>query len=294
LAFGVAVEYQPEKDKQDKFTETLEYRLFRRHRSVSYQGRLHPQFTPSLSEVASQLGMTLLPAPIRLRNHAYASELTEPKLRWAVRLLERELQDRPGQLGYLIEYGRTLLRLNDPKGHAVLAQAEGQIWPVKNAPQPPAPEVQYLLEYLLTVSSKQSQCRLTSSEVVDLAVRWFPFSPPLLWVLAAHCFKAGQFGQAANLLERLITMGKTESYDRFAAFDPRIIGEDAVMNLGTCYWRLNDLPRAEACFRQLLTSPIHRANASQNLIMVKGAQHQEDSAFYSSYLGGINPERPDY
>ena len=37
--------------------------------------------------------------------------------------LELELRDRPGQLHFLIEYGRHLLWLNDPKGHAVLAEA---------------------------------------------------------------------------------------------------------------------------------------------------------------------------
>jgi hypothetical protein len=294
LAFGVAVQVQPEREKPNAFTEIWEYRLFRRHPDVHYAGRLHPHFVTPLPELATRLGKTATSSKVTLRQHAYASELTAPKLRWALRLLERELQDRPGQLGYLIEYGRTLLRLNDAKGHEVLAKAEEQILQEKNAAQPPAPEVQHLLEYLLTVSPKQSQCRLPRAEVIELALRWFPFSPPLLWVISAHCFKAEQFAQAAGLLERLAAMGKTGSYDKSAPFDPRIIGEDAVMNLGACYWRLNDLPRAEACFRQLLTSPTHEAQASQNLTLVKNAQHMADSTFYSSYLSGMNPEPPDY
>jgi hypothetical protein len=36
-----------------------------------------------------------------IRRHVYRSVLDESKLRWAVRLLERELQDRPGRLHYL-------------------------------------------------------------------------------------------------------------------------------------------------------------------------------------------------
>jgi hypothetical protein len=294
LAFGVTVQVQPNKDQPNSFTEIGDYRLFQRHPAIKYVGRLHPHFATPLAEMANQLGKRVAPSSAVIRQHAYASQLTEPKLRWALRLLERELHDRPGQLPYLIEWGRTLLQLNDPKGHAVLAKAEAQILAVKSGPVSPAPEVQQLLEYLLTVSQKQSQCRLDRAEVIELTLRWFPSSPPLLWTIASQCFKAGQFGQAARLLERLIALGRTGSYDKSSGFDPHIIGDDAVMNLGACYWRLNDLPRAEACFRQLLTSPTHQHQASQNLIMVKNAQHQEDSSFYSSYLDGTNPEPPDY
>jgi hypothetical protein len=294
LAFGVTVQVQADKDQPNSFTEIGEYRLFQYHPAMQYVGRLHPRFITPLDAVANQLSKRVAPSSIVIRQHAYTSQLTEPKLRWALRLLERELHDRPGQIAYLIEWGRTLLRLNDPKGHAVLAQAEDQILAVKEGQAPPAPEVQHLLEYLLTVSPKQSQCRLNRAKAIELTLRWFPSSPPLLWTIASQCFKAGQFGQAASLLKRLVEMGKTGSYDKFAGFDPRIIGEDAVMNLGACYWRLNDMPRAEACFRQLLTSPTHQQQASQNLITVKNAQHQEDSSFYSSYLDGMNPEPPDY
>ena len=38
------------------------------------------------------------PLEVLVRRHAYLSVLTEEKLRWAAGLLERELQDRPGQL----------------------------------------------------------------------------------------------------------------------------------------------------------------------------------------------------
>jgi hypothetical protein len=294
LAFGVSVQVQPERDKPNLFSETLEYRLFRRHPDPKYVGRLHPHFVTPLPYLANQLGKTVNASTMTIRQHAYASEMTPAKLRWAQRLLERELQDRPGQLGYLIEYARTLLRLNDPKGHSIFAMAEEQVLPHKSAVQAPISDVQFLLEYLLTVSPEKSQCGLSKPEVIDLALRWFHASPPLMWTLAGQCFHAGQFGQAIVLLERLVDMGKSGSYDKSAPFDPRIIGEDAVMNLGLSYWRLNDLPRAEACFRQLLTSASHKAKASHNLVMVKNAQHQDDSSFYSSYLSGMSPEPPAY
>ena len=129
-------------DQPDVFSETVQLRLFRRRPQVRSVGRLHSTFVPALEEVARQEGKQIAFSEMRLQCHAYLSRLTEPKLRWAVRLLELELRDRPGQLHYLIEYGRTLLLLNDPQGHAILAEAIEQILPLRSAASAPRPEVQ--------------------------------------------------------------------------------------------------------------------------------------------------------
>jgi len=286
FAFSVVVQNQVQADRPDAFTETWDYRLFRRHPEVQYGGRLHPNFVTPLANLAAKEGKKVYASGLTLRHHGYTSELKEVKLRWAVRLLERELKDRPGQLGFLIEYGRTLLRLNDPKGHAVLAEAVTQILPACQAPTAPIAQVQSLLEYLLTVSSNQSRCRLKKEEARELALRWFPASPPLLWIMAADWFQRGDYRQASQLLERLVALGQSNAYDKSEAFDPRIIGEEAVMNLGACYWRLNDLPKAEACFRRLLTGKTLQDQAKKNLTMVKNAHQQPESSFYSAFLGG--------
>ncbi|MFL5242004.1 MAG: glycosyltransferase [Gemmataceae bacterium] len=286
FAYSVVVQNQVQADRPDAFTETWDYRLFRRHPDVQYGGRLHPNFVTPLAALAAKDGKKVYASGLTLRHHGYTSELNEGKLRWAVRLLERELKDRPGQLSYLIEYGRTLLRLNDPKGHVVLAEAVVQVLPVCQAPSAPNPQVQSLLEYLLTVSHEQSRSRLKKEEARDLALRWFPSSPPLLWTVAADWFKRGDYGQAAQLLERLVALGQSNAYDKSEAFDPRIIGEDAVMNLGACYWRLNDLPKAEACFRRLLVSRTFQDQAKKNLALVRNTQQQPETSFYSAFLGG--------
>src|SRR5206468_12432256 len=135
-------------------------------------GRLHPHFVPALEEVAKQDRTKVYHSEIRVQRHAYVSPLTPAKLRWAARLLELELRDRPGQLHYLIEYGRTLLLLNDPKAHRILAEATEQIWAARDAPIPPSPAVARLLEYLITVSPEQSVSRLSREEALNLALRW--------------------------------------------------------------------------------------------------------------------------
>jgi hypothetical protein len=180
-----------------------------------------------------------------------------------------ELADRPGQLHYLIEYGRTLLRLNDPTGHDVLAEACGQVLAAAGAPAAPCPTVALLLEYLLTVSPEQSRSRISRAQARGLVMHWFPNSPPLLWHLAQAAFQSGDFRDAASLLEHVIRLGQTGTFDRSAPFDPGVMGEPALLNLGLCYTRLGELDRAELCFGPLLTSPAHHAKARQGYDLVQ-------------------------
>jgi hypothetical protein len=250
-------------DQPEGGMETMEPRLFRHHPELRYLGRLHPHLVPPLDQLARAENKKYFACDLTLRRLAYLSVVNEPKLRWAVRLLEKELKDRPGQLHYLIEYGRNLLNLNDPKGHAVLAEATQQILAHRNDPQPPTPTVGSLLEYLLMVSPQQSRSRILPGEARELALRWFPNTPPLLWLLAHQAFERDDFREAAGLLERLVQLGRSGTYDRWAAFQPQIIGGTALMNLGMCYVRLRDLGRAELCFAQLVNDPEHRVKASQ-------------------------------
>lgn len=253
----------------DRFVETVQLRLFRRLPDVRYAGRVHPDFSPSLVELGKQLQKKVYPTELSLRHHSYLKQLSKPKLRWAARLLEQELRERPGQLYYLIEYGRTLLRLNDPRGHEVLAEAVENMRPKLGTPVAPTPAVGLLLEYLLTVSPEQSRSRMTPEEALALAMRWFPSSPPLLWRAAEYYFGKGEFRRAAGLLEQLVHYGSTGTYDRSTGFDPAIINELAVMNLGACYSRLGQLGRAEQMFRILLQAPAYREEAAKHLAEVE-------------------------
>jgi hypothetical protein len=261
-------------DQPGTFSETTQLRLFRRRPQLRSIGRLHPSFVPPLEELAKQEGKQVTLSEIRLQRHAYLSPLTPAKLRWATRLLELELRDRPGQLHYLIEYGRTLLLLNDPKGHEILAEAIEQILPVRSAPSAPLPEVQRLLEYVLTASPAQSRSRLTREEGCDLALRWFPHSPGILWRIAETFFQRSDFRRAAELLERLEQCRTSGSYDRSESFDPAILGDPVAMNLGVCYTRLGELDKAERCFLRLLDSQSFQDRAAQNLALVQSLRAQ--------------------
>ena len=269
MAYVVRVQDMMKADQPDRVTETLDLRLFRRHPALRFIGRLHPHFVTPLDELARRENKQIFQANLCVRRHAYLSVLSADKLRWATRLLEMELNDRPGQLHYLIEYGRNLLRLNDPHGHTILAEASAQVHAGITAPTAPVPTVASLFEYLLTVSPDQSQSNLPRAQLLELVQRWFPESPPLLWCMANGAFQRNDFR------ERLVEMGRTGAYDHSASFDPNILRASALLNLGRCSIRLGDLDRAEFCFGQILASPDHHLQAREGYAFVQNLKRNK-------------------
>lgn len=275
FAYVVLMQELTSPDRPAKPVETWSPRLFRRLADLRFAGRLHPAFSPPLDVLARQEGKHLLQSDLLLRRHAYLSVLTPDKLRWAARLLEQELADRPGQLHYLIEYGRTLLRLNDPKGHDLLAQASDLALAAKDDPVAPMASVASLLEYLLTVSPEQSRSRIPPEQAAELALRWFPSSPPLLWVLANRAFQSGDFRAAAGLMERLVQLGRSGTYDRSTPFDPSILAEPALLNLANCYLRLGEFDLAEATFGHVMHSPAYQEQGRKGYAASQAARRKQ-------------------
>jgi hypothetical protein len=232
-------------------------RLIRRDPALNLRGRLHPEFDPPLDELAARRRQSIGNASAILRRHGYLSQPTPDKIRWVVRLLERELADRPGQIGFAIELGRNLLWLNDPRGHEVLGAAADEVRARSGDPFPPSPWVGSLLEYVLSVSPAQYRGTLERGDARSLAEKWFPRTPPVLWAVAADRFLAGDYAAAVTLLERLLLLGRTGGYDGAGGFDPAIVGNSAAVNYGTCCLHLGRWSDARAAFESVLSDPKH-------------------------------------
>lgn len=267
-ALGFLVRFQDLKhaDRLDYYTVMWHLRLFRRRDDLRFRGRCHPQFHPSANEIEARTGLRVYPSAITVRHFGYVHELVPAKLQRAVRLLELELRERPGQLYYLIEYGRTLLMLHeDQRGLEVLRQAAALILPHAGQPEAPMPLVSLLLEQLLQTPAEQLPDGFKPELVESLVWRWFPDNVPLLWLLARKAAIGERFDDAERLLRRLVQMGKDQSYEQWVSFDPRLVGDDAKSNLGACLVRQGKLDEALSLFRELLASPAHAAQARSNL-----------------------------
>lgn len=265
FAYGLTIRQELRADRPGYGGEEVQQRLFRRRPAVRYRGRLHPDFVTPLAELAAVEGKVVALAPPNAVIHrlAFLSPVTPDKVRWTVRLLEAELRDRPGQLHYLIELGRDLLRLNDPRGHEVLAEAADQVKAAAGAERPPTPNTGSLLEYLLSVSAEQCRARIGRDEARELADRWFPVNPPVAWAVASERFGAGDYQAAAWLLEKLLEMGRTGIYDRAAAFRPDILGPAAVINLAACHLKLGRPAEARRLLVPLAADPDYRTRAAE-------------------------------
>ena len=258
FAWQLRVRQETSADRPGEGLLGWEFRLYRRDVAVRYQGRLHPNFLTPLPVIAANRNQPVAAVDAVIRRHAYLSTPTPDRMRWVVRLLEAELRDRPGQVGYLIELGRNLLWLNDPRGHEVLDQAAELVKQAGGNPHPPSDWVGSLIEYLLTVSPEQSRSAIDRAEVRDWAARWFPNTPPVVWAVAGERFASGKYAAAAGLLERLVQMGRTGDYETAGGFNPNIIGSNARQNLGLCYLHLGRWDAARACFLELMNDPVCR------------------------------------
>ena len=247
------IQDQARLDRPDLLGVTWDLRLFRNHLGLRYVGRVHPALDLDRVGSEGEAKAALTPSPIVIHRYAYSSTLDEGKVRWAIRLLEKELIDRPDRLATLIEYGRNLLLIGDRRGHRVLADAIDQIAPARDDPAAPGPDVATLLEYILRAPADAYQGSVGRDQATAMALRWFPDSPPLLWAIAEPAFRAGKLQAAAVLLDQLVHFGRTGNYNHALPFDPRIIGTLPLMNLGQCFRALGEPEKARKCFHDALS-----------------------------------------
>jgi tetratricopeptide (TPR) repeat protein len=277
LAFFIRRQDLKREGQLDYYTMMWQLRLFRRREDLRYQGRCHPEFRPDIAEIEEKTGLRVFQSTITMRHYGYLAGMLPEKLRRAARLLELELNDRPGQLYYLIEHARTLSMLNDPGADEIRMQAAAILLPQTKLAEPPAPIVSLLLEELLQLPPEQLPAGFHPELIESLVWRWFPSSAPLLWLLARKAAMAGQFESAEKLLRRLVQMGRDHSYDQWVSFDPRLVGDDAKSNLGACLLRQEKLNEAVSLFKELLASPTHAAQARSNLDAIE--QYMQQSRF---------------
>ncbi|HWD94690.1 MAG TPA: glycosyltransferase [Verrucomicrobiae bacterium] len=274
LAYFIRRQDLKDADRLDYHSMMWQLRLFRRRDDLRFQGRCHPDFRPEIEEIEAKTGQHALFSSITIRHYGYIGALLPAKLRRAARLLELELRERPGQLYYLVEYARTLAQLEDARWENVLREAAAILLPLTRQEEPPTPVVSLLLEHLLSLPPAQLPPGFSPELLENLALRWFPSSVPLLWLLARQAASSEKFGEAEQLLRRLVQMGKDHSYDQWVSFDPRLVGDDAKSNLGACLVRQGKLEEALVIFRELLASPTQAEQARANVEAIEQFMRQ--------------------
>jgi hypothetical protein len=257
--------------RPEQQAETMDLRLFRRRGDLHFVGRAHPHFEAGLAEKVRREGFEVRPSAIIIQGAPF-QEQTESKLRFAVRLMELELQDRPGQLHYMIELALAFLQLKDPKAQTLMADAAQQVVAQREAKTAPNVKVQALLAYVQTMP--EGSTSLSRDLARELSLRWYPASPRLMHIIAEDAYQRRDFRLAASLLERLLTLGRTGQFDRSHAFDPDLLGDRARVNLAACYYNLGEAIKAEQCYRPLLANEKYRTLAAEGIAAAQRLQRQ--------------------
>ncbi len=265
LAYAVIRQDLVEEQRLDHFTEMWQVRLYRNEPDLKFAGRFHHRPSPPLSEIAARKGLEVRESQVRIRHYGYVSSMKAEKNRRAALWLALELSDRPGQFYYLVELGLTLLALGDLQGRERLAEAARMV--VEDDAQVAAchGECAMLLEFVLGYDKLPANFPLSRKRARVLAQERFPTSIPLVWQLASEAHRAGRFAESAGLLERILSLSESGRYDRTISFNPAIMGDDALLNLGVCYVRLGKLKAAEQAFHKLIGSPTRGEQAATNL-----------------------------
>lgn len=247
--------------------QAWDLRLFRNRPGLAYVGRLHPAFEAAVVQEVTAEGLAVEMSSIRLRSagRSEPGPMTEHQARWTLFLVEKELNDRPGQIRYLIEAARLLRRLGDFRAEAAFAVAADAVFAARGAERPPTDKVRYLLEIVLESSVDQPIGPIDRREALRLTLKWFRDSPPLLWTLAGSHHARGEFTEAAAVLEHLVELGETGKYDHSRPFPAEFVGDQARMNLAACYARIGRPAEARALFTGLLPHPRMGADAAKNL-----------------------------
>jgi Glycosyl transferase family 2 len=237
--------------------------IYRRRNEIRYVGRIHEHFDPPLERLAARWGMKVSSSPVRLAHTGYQLKKRPQKLQRNLALLELELADRPGQFYYLVELGRSLLLAGQSRGHAVLTEAAQILRPAVHQPQPPSPLAAAFLEYAL--SHAPADFSVSRQNAVDAAVRWFPSSPPLMWLVARWHYEQGHIADAARLLQLVLEMGEKKTYDDTISFDQSIFGDETRLNFGVCCAKLGQTEKAVQQFNLIKTGSRFYSAAQQNI-----------------------------
>jgi hypothetical protein len=274
LAFTILREDLVDLAQPDQYTEMLHTRLFRNRPDIHFVGHIHHQFTPPLSEITAQTGLDVLHSSIRLRHYGYAADTNKEKLKRAVRYMEMDLRDDPDDFYYIVELGRSYVALGDSRGEPLLVKAADMLRRGAAGAVNGGGMLAALLEHVLACDKLPDGFPLSLSEARRIALERFPDSAPLLWQIARHEFRHNRFERCRQLLEQVLALGQSKTYNRLSSFTPSILGDDALLNLGVCCTQLGQLDRAEQCFQGLLGSRKLAKAAKANLQQVRQLRRQ--------------------
>lgn len=236
-------------DEHGNFSEMYQTRMWRTHPHMRLQGVIHAQFPePVLKRVGK--GRRMLDTQIRFRHDGFIGGVTKEKIRRNLPYLLKEDELRPGQLYFEICIAESYLLLEDPSGVPRVMELLERIL---NEPEPGRLPRQAILvislylDHILPNLDEESQI----DQICDFVMKHFNTNIPVLWALQQYYMQKGNAAIAYQMLKRIEELHRTGTGDRFAGYNPRIVNEALLINLGTLAERFGDKQVAVYCYKKL-------------------------------------------
>lgn len=228
------------------WTPYREYRLFRNHPEIRFDGVIHETVVPAIHAVADNEGLMIGDSDALTIEHVgYEGDQGEKHARNEPMLIAA-IAERPDRT-FLYDH---LARIHEDRGDSVAAVAawrEGiEIARGREASHPDDRLVYIdLIWHLLMRGGNTNEIGALIAE----ALKHFPGIPSLELAAATHEFATGAAKPARARLEWITSLELDDVIATGSAYDERVLGEWSWNLLGLCCFELGDNRRAAEAFR---------------------------------------------
>ncbi len=218
-------DYYPE----NQILDLEQPRLWRTDPRMRYVGVVHEQFSQEAIDSFAETHRAVR-AAIMLHHDGFLEGDRAKKVERNLRLIRKELDLRPGNLGYEIAEIDSMMELEDPEAPIRRDELTDRILKRMDV-EPSVRTVANLIGAVMDAIPDDALHHPRTGKIIKYANRWFLAFPSIVWSLGNLENRRGNARAAFEYLRTLDRMGQTNQFDPSLNFDPRILTVYAWMGI---------------------------------------------------------------
>lgn len=238
---GAMVKFRP----KSGYTTYWEYRLFRRHPSIRFEGRIHESHLRCLTAFAESHGLAIGRADVSIDHYGYDGDQSHKHPRNLPLLLD-SIISTPSRPYYWYHLAETYAALGRVQA-ALEAGETGLRVAGSHASEKEAADINLIAQ---VVARLRIDAGLDPSDVIEDALRRFPEDYAVRFLKARWLLGLNEARTAIGLLDELLSIDPDRLPPGAMAFDRRIFGSSARELKAAALVKLGDLAAAAALLRQ--------------------------------------------
>ena len=234
---GAMVKFRP----KSGYTSYWEHRLFRRHESIRFEGRIHEGYVTSLMAFAAKHGLDIGRARVSIDHYGYDGDQSHKHPRNLPLLLDA-IETTPGRAYYWYHLAETYAALGRVE-EAIAAGEQGLRVVRRAASEKEAADVNLVAQL---VARLRLETGGDPSDVIAEALQRFPEDHAMRFLKARWLLSRGLALEAVSVLDELLAIDPDSLLPGMMAFDKRIFGSAARELKAAALVKLRDFAGAAA------------------------------------------------